>query len=99
MNFVPCTLEGQMRRDQRGHDSLSIPARQPSAAEAEGTLELGIRPMHMEVHSAAVDGGVPVTIKTMEDQGSFKILTMDLSGHALRARLPESIRFRKTGHG
>jgi hypothetical protein len=40
-------------------------------------LELGIRPMHIEVHDSAVDGGVPVTMKSVEDQGSFKILTTD----------------------
>ena len=58
-------------------------------AKARGVLELGIRPMHMEVHGSPVDGGVPVMIKTVEDQGSFKILTASLNGHALRARVPE----------
>ena len=45
--------------------------------------------MHLEVHDAAVEGGVPVTVKSLEDQGSFKILTATFSGHTLRARMPE----------
>jgi len=45
--------------------------------------------MHIEVHGSAVDGGVPVTMKTVQDQGSFKILTTALNGHTLLARVPE----------
>jgi glycerol transport system ATP-binding protein len=58
-------------------------------AEARGVLELGIRPMHLQVYGSAVDDGVPVTIKTVEDQGSHKILTVTLNGHTLHARVPE----------
>jgi hypothetical protein len=37
--------------------------------------------------------------ESVEDQGSFKILTATLDGHALRARVPKGIRFRKTRRG
>jgi glycerol transport system ATP-binding protein len=88
MNFLPCTLEGQHARV----DGVTIaldPETAALGAKARGVLELGIRPMHMEVHGSPVSGGVPVMIKTVEDQGSFKILTASLKGHALRARVPE----------
>ncbi|MCK7512569.1 MAG: hypothetical protein MZV70_56720 [Desulfobacterales bacterium] len=62
------------------------------AAKAQGTLELGIRPMYLEVHLEAVDGALPADVKTVEDQGSCKIVTLSLGGHILRARLPEEQR-------
>jgi glycerol transport system ATP-binding protein len=88
MNFLPCTLEGQNARV----DGVTIaldPETAALGAEARGVLELGIRPMHLEVHGSPVDGGVPVTMKTVEDQGSFKILTTALNGHTILARVPE----------
>ena len=88
MNFLPCTLEGRTARV----DGVTIelaPETAALGAKAKGALELGIRPMHLEVHETAVEGGVPVKIKTLEDQGSFKILTAGLNGHTIRARLPE----------
>jgi glycerol transport system ATP-binding protein len=88
MNFLPCKLEGQNARV----DGITIPLAEETAAlgaEAVGALELGIRPMHLEVHPVAVDDGVPVTIDAVEDQGSFKILSTTLAGHTIRARVPE----------
>jgi glycerol transport system ATP-binding protein len=88
MNFLPCTVEGQTARV----DGITIPLEPETAAlgaEAKGVLELGIRPIHLDVHGSAVHGGVPVTITTVEDQGSFKILTAALNDHILRARIPE----------
>jgi glycerol transport system ATP-binding protein len=73
-------------------DGITIPLAEETAAlgaKAVGALELGIRPMHLEVHPVAVDDGVPVTIDAVEDQGSFKILSMTLKGHTIRARVPE----------
>jgi len=88
MNFLPCTLEGQKARV----DGVTIalePETAARGAKARGVLELGIRPMHIEVHCSAVNGGVPVMMKTVQDQGSFKILTTALNGHTLLARIPE----------
>jgi glycerol transport system ATP-binding protein len=88
MNFLPCTLEGPKARV----DGVTIELAPETAArgtQAKGVLELGIRPMHLEVYQAAVDGGVPVTVTALEDQGSFKILTAAFNGHTIKARLPE----------
>ena len=73
-------------------DGVGIPLGDKMMAmgqKARGQLELGIRPMGLEVHAETVAGGVPARIKAVEDQGSFKILTVQLAGHTLRARLPE----------
>ena len=59
------------------------------AQKAHGKLEIGIRPMFLEVHTESVKGGIPAAVKSLEDQGSFKIITINMAGHTLRARVPE----------
>ncbi len=88
MNFIPCTLDGNIARI----DGATIELDGHTADlgnKAEGNLEIGIRPMYLEVHDTSVDGGVAAKVKAVEDQGNFKIITVTLSGHTLRARLPE----------
>ena len=88
MNFLPCTLENQQARI----DGLTIALEPETAAlgaQARGALEVGIRPMRLEVHPAAMEGGIPVAVTAVEDQGNFKILTLALNAHILRARIPE----------
>ena len=89
MNFLSCTLEGNIARV----DGAGIELDDHTAAlgnNAQGELEIGIRPMHLEVHTQSVEGGIPANVKSVEDQGSFKIVTVNLAGHTLRARLPEA---------
>ena len=88
MNFLPCTLAGNRARV----DGAEIVLDDETAAlahQAQGKMEIGIRPMYLEVHSEAVEGSLPAAVKSVQDQGSFKILTVDMAGHTLRARLPE----------
>ena len=91
MNFLACTLDGNTARV----DGIGITLDDDTAAlgnKAQGKMEIGIRPMYLEIHTEAVEGGIPARIKTVEDQGSFKIVTVNLAGHTLRARLPEAQR-------
>jgi glycerol transport system ATP-binding protein len=88
MNFLPCTIEGQTALVSNTRIALA-PETASLGANAKGELEIGIRPMHLEVHVSPVDGGLPVAVKIVEDHGSFKILTATINGHTLRARLPE----------
>ena len=88
MNFLPCTLDGNSAQV----DGASIALDEATAElgqKAQGKLELGIRPMHLEVHAHSVNGGIPARVRSVEDQGSFKIAALRLSGYTLRARLPE----------
>lgn len=88
MNFLPCTLVGNVARV--GGTSIILDDEVAALGrKAKGALELGIRPMYLEVHGRAVNGGIPVRIKAVEDQGTFKILTLTLEGQVVRARLPE----------
>ncbi|MEA3231278.1 MAG: ABC transporter ATP-binding protein [Thermodesulfobacteriota bacterium] len=89
MNFLPCTLDGNTARV----NGAGIVLNDDTAAlghKAHGKLEIGIRPVYLEVHPYAVKGGLPIKIEVVEDQGSFKIITARLAGNTLRARLPES---------
>jgi glycerol transport system ATP-binding protein len=88
MNFLSCTLDGNTARI----DGADIELDEHTAVlgkKAQGELELGIRPMYLEVHAQSVKGGISTRVRTVEDQGSFKIVTVDFAGHTLRARLPE----------
>jgi glycerol transport system ATP-binding protein len=88
MNFLSCTLEGNIAQI----DGAGIELDENTATlggKSRGKLELGIRPMYLEVHTQSVTGGIPANVSSVEDQGSFKIVTVKLAGHTLRARLPE----------
>ncbi len=88
MNFVPCILDG----NKAMINGIGIELDDKTAAlgkESHGSLELGIRPLYLEVHPQEVDASVPAQVKSIEDQGNYKIITVRLSGHILRARLPE----------
>jgi glycerol transport system ATP-binding protein len=89
MNFLTCTLDGNTARV----DGAGIALDDEIAAaghKAQGKIEVGIRPMFLEVHSEHVKDGIPAAVKSVEDQGSFKILAVNMAGHTLRARLPEN---------
>ncbi len=88
MNFMPCTLDGSIARIN-GTDIALNGAAAAAADKFKGPYEIGIRPMYLQVHGQAVEGGVPATVKYVEDQGSYRIVTLTLSGQVLRARVPE----------
>ena len=86
MNFLSCTVEAGMAR----FNGVSIPLSPDvagAAHKAGGKLELGIRPMHLEVHDTAVPDAVPATIRAIEDQGSWKIIILALNGQTIRAKI------------
>ena len=88
MNFIPCTLEGKEVKFNEARIKVGddVAAR---AQAAQGKLELGIRPMYLEVHSQSVNGGVSARVKTVEDQGSCKIVTLALDDNILHAKVQE----------
>jgi glycerol transport system ATP-binding protein len=89
MNFLPCVLDGDLAIVE-GIAIALAPETAALGAKASGALELGIRPMHLHVHPSEVEGGIPVRVTSVEDQGSFKIVTAALNGCTVRARLPEN---------
>ncbi len=88
MNFLPCKVRGNVA--EVDGTALRLDDRTAElAAKARGALELGIRPMHLELATEAAEGALPADVKAVEDQGSSKIVTLSLGGQILRARLPE----------
>jgi glycerol transport system ATP-binding protein len=88
MNFLECTIEGNEARV----DGAGIVLDEEAAAKARkarGKLELGIRPMYLEVHAGFGDGMVRARVKGVEDLGSYRIVALTLAGQTLKARLPE----------
>jgi glycerol transport system ATP-binding protein len=73
-------------------DGTVIPLDEATAAlgrTARGKLEVGIRPMYLELRSESGEAGVEATVTMIEDQGSYRIVTLMLGGHILRAKVPE----------
>ncbi len=88
MNFLACTLEGNTARV----DGVGIPLDETTAAlgrAARGKLEVGIRPMYLDVRLEPGEASVEAAVTMIEDQGSYRIVTLDLAGHTLRAKVPE----------
>jgi glycerol transport system ATP-binding protein len=88
MNFLPCILDGNIARV----DGAGIVLDDDTAAlaqKASGKMEVGIRPMHLEVHTESVQDGIPAAVKLVQDQGNFKILTLRMAGYTVRAHVPE----------
>ena len=91
MNFLDCTLDGHFAVCDGARIALDAGIAEKGQA-ADGRLELGIRPMYLEMSPEAVDGGVPAAVKSVEDQGSYRIVNVALAGKNLRARVPEGRR-------
>ncbi len=52
-------------------------------------LQIGIRPEFVQISAESAAGGMPAEVERMEDLGTYKILTLRLEGHVIKARLPE----------
>jgi len=88
MNLLPCTVEGNVAMV----DGIGIPLTDASAAlgrKAGGNLELGIRPMYLTVQMKPHEGSLPARILAVEDQGSFRIVTLKLADNTVHARVRE----------
>ncbi|MDJ0783088.1 MAG: ABC transporter ATP-binding protein [Desulfosarcinaceae bacterium] len=88
MNFLPCTVAEGGAQVAGGRIALD-PATFSLAQNATGELQVGIRPMYLELHDTAVANGLQASVSLVEDQGNCKIVTVQLNGTTLRARLPE----------
>jgi glycerol transport system ATP-binding protein len=90
MNFIPCTIEGNKARFNGAKITLNNDLAERAAA-AKGKMELGIRPMYIEIHSQSVAGGMHGMIKTVEDHGNCKIVTATIDDHILYAKVQEGM--------
>lgn len=88
MNFLECTIEGNVARV----NGAGIALDERTAArgrQAGGKLELGIRPMYLEVHRETGPDRVEAMVGMVEDLGTHKIVTLRLADRTLKAGLSE----------
>ncbi|THB79496.1 MAG: ABC transporter ATP-binding protein [Desulfobacteraceae bacterium] len=89
MNFVPCTMAGDTVRI--GTKQVPLDSRTAELGQkADGNLELGIRPLYLKVSQTPAEDSFEVPVKSVEDQGSFRIVSVDFEGHILKARITEN---------
>ena len=90
MNILPCTLDNGRAVINGGSVPLE-PKLADAAAKLDAKLEMGIRPMYLDVSMEQLADGLEGRITLVEDQGSYKIVTVALSDHVLKATVQPSL--------
>ncbi|APE98172.1 TPA: ABC transporter ATP-binding protein [Pseudomonas putida] len=74
-----------------GDVRLALPdgLRERLAAMAGGRLQMGIRPEFVQLWDGPFDDAHPARVLDVEDLGTYRIVTLELGGVALKARLSE----------
>ena len=89
MNFLRCTMENGRARVGEFHIPLD-----DSTAElgnrATGSLEMGIRPLYLKIHAQEKAGCFQVPVHSVEDQGSYRVVTLSFADQIIRARIAEN---------
>ena len=88
MNILPCTLEGNMAVLSCGSVPLD-PGVAEKVRKAGGKLDLGIRPLYVEVLEEQSGDGLPGRVISVDDEGSSRIVTVQVGEHRLKARVAE----------
>lgn len=93
MNILPCEISGDGALV--GQHTIALdPTYAGKAARAHGKLELGIRPEFIRYRASATEGYVPTEVTAVEDLGNYKILTAQLGGHLVKAKVKEDVAVR-----
>lgn len=71
------------------HLALPDGLRERLAATAGGRLQVGIRPEFVQLWDSPFEGAHPARVLDVEDLGTYRIVTLELGGIALKARLGE----------
>jgi glycerol transport system ATP-binding protein len=88
MNLMPCTLSGDRAELSCGEVAVD-PAVAAKARDAGGRLDLGIRPMYLEVLEEHAPEGLVGHVIAVDDEGSSRIVTVMIGDHKLKARVGE----------
>ena len=82
MNFIPAQVRADVLHIA-GHP-LPLPAR-PNLPQ--GALKLGIRPEYLSLAAPGTAGALPARVLALQDVGTHLLLSADLQGTVLKARL------------
>jgi glycerol transport system ATP-binding protein len=83
MNVIPCLVEDG--KAMIGSHAVPLPKGVHPPASAK--TELGVRPEFVKLTRDR--GGIPVTVRKVEDVGRYKVVRADLEGVTVNAVLPE----------
>ncbi len=89
MNFLPCRLDREHVRVEGTELRLGAHWFAAAKARPEARLEIGVRPEFVGVADAPGPEAVRASVTRVEDLGNFKLATLRLGPHELRAKLPE----------
>ena len=86
MNLLPCELDNgaAVVEGERIRINDGLPGKVPS-----GKLELGIRPEFLELMASPTDEAVRVSIRAVEDLGSYKIVSVMLGRLVVKIKIRE----------
>jgi glycerol transport system ATP-binding protein len=60
-----------------------------AAKAGQGTFQIGIRPLYMELLGSETPGAVPGRIASVENEGSSSIVTVESGCSRFKVRVPE----------
>jgi glycerol transport system ATP-binding protein len=83
MNFLPATRSGSSLQ-VAGH-SLPLPA--AVASHDKAPLKLGVRPEYLSLAEAHTSGALPAQVQSVQDIGTYSLLTAKLGETTVKARL------------
>ncbi|GAB7023149.1 ABC transporter ATP-binding protein [Salidesulfovibrio brasiliensis] len=89
MNLMECTVSGGVARAAGMDIPVSgVGTRRAEEASGKQKVEVGIRPMYLDVREPDAEG-LPARIINVEDLGSAKIVTLEFGDTTVKARVPE----------
>ncbi len=84
MNFLPCRVQN----GSLAAGDLQVQVN--GAAETlQGSLQLGIRPEFLQLHTRRIPGSHQVAVSAVEDLGNCMIVTVRFAGQTLKVKIPE----------
>ena len=86
MNFLPAHTVGQTL--EVAGQALPLPA---ALALPAAPLKLGVRPEYVVVSASGAPGALPARVTQLQDIGTHLMLTAQVDGHTLKARLSPDV--------
>lgn len=97
MNFFPLTLQGD--RVLLGEQVLPVSSSQlASLKNAQGTLQMGVRPEFVSLAEAGSAGAVQAQVLRVQNLGTNQLITAQFGQHVLKAKLDSSTQIAPGAH-
>ena len=94
MNFLEASAQGgQLHIGQLGGQTLAAQRVLP-----DGALRVGIRPEYLALTAQGMPGTLPATVTSVQDIGTYFLVTLDAAGQTLKARMPSDAALPPVGH-